>query len=185
MTDEINWQLQCHTDHPAKDVEEIAISAELSKSGKIWLRYHIDGNLNSISLPDPKDPERTDNLWHTTCCELFISVPEETAYGEYNLSPSSQWAAYQFSDFRKDAADMEIPDVPEIHLDASETHLALEAEFTLPERFTNKTLQTSFSVIVEEMDGTKSFWAVTHPPGKPEFHHRDCFSVFLEAKDAL
>ena len=183
MAESKSWRLQCHDHHPAKQIDGIEIFAELGPSGNIWLRYHIDGQLNALSLPDPAEPERMDNLWHTTCCELFIRIPGEDAYGEYNLSPSSRWAAYQFSDFRKDAADMEIPDDPEIHLDASETHLALEAEFTLPDRFVGQTLAASFSVIIEETDGTKSFWAVTHPAGEPEFHHRDCFSVTLEAKD--
>jgi hypothetical protein len=32
------------------------------------------------------------------------------------------------------------------------------------------------SAVLEEQDGTKSYWALAHPPGgKPDFHHPDCF----------
>ncbi|HMP45247.1 MAG TPA: DOMON-like domain-containing protein [Sphingopyxis sp.] len=42
----------------------------------------------------------------------------------------------------------------------------------------------ALSAIIEEKDGTKSYWALAHPPGKPDFHHPDCFALTLEAPDA-
>jgi hypothetical protein len=39
------------------------------------------------------------------------------------------------------------------------------------------------SAIIEESDGTKSFWALAHPPGKPDFHHPDCFTLELPAAE--
>ena len=32
---------------------------------------------------------------------------------------------------------------------------------------------------IEEQDGRKSYWALAHPPGKPDFHHPDCFVLDL------
>jgi len=37
------------------------------------------------------------------------------------------------------------------------------------------------SAVIEETDGTKSYWALRHPPGKPDFHHPDCFALTLGA----
>ena len=37
------------------------------------------------------------------------------------------------------------------------------------------------SAVIEETDGTKSFWALRHPPGPPDFHHPDCFALTLPA----
>lgn len=37
------------------------------------------------------------------------------------------------------------------------------------------------SAVVEETDGTKSYWALRHPPGVPDFHHPDCFALELPA----
>ena len=35
------------------------------------------------------------------------------------------------------------------------------------------------SAVIEETDGTRSFWSLAHPPGKPDFHHRDSFALEL------
>ena len=36
------------------------------------------------------------------------------------------------------------------------------------------------SAVLEERDGTKSYWALAHPPGDtPDFHHEDCFAAQL------
>jgi hypothetical protein len=32
------------------------------------------------------------------------------------------------------------------------------------------------SALIEETSGRRSYWALTHPPGKPDFHHPDCFA---------
>lgn len=40
------------------------------------------------------------------------------------------------------------------------------------------------SAVIEEADGTLSYWALAHPAGKPDFHHPDCFVLELPAPDA-
>ena len=36
------------------------------------------------------------------------------------------------------------------------------------------------SAVLEEKDGTKSYWALAHPSGdKPDFHHPACFAARL------
>jgi hypothetical protein len=41
------------------------------------------------------------------------------------------------------------------------------------------TWRVGISAIVEEVDGSKSYWALAHPEGKPDFHHADCFTLEL------
>lgn len=41
----------------------------------------------------------------------------------------------------------------------------------------------AISAVIEETDGTKSYWALAHPPGRPDFHHSDCFALELAAPD--
>ena len=36
------------------------------------------------------------------------------------------------------------------------------------------------SMVIEELDGTKSYWALAHPPGAPDFHHPACFAHQVE-----
>jgi len=37
----------------------------------------------------------------------------------------------------------------------------------------------ALSAVIEEAKGNKSYWALVHPPGKPDFHHRDSFAYEL------
>ena len=39
--------------------------------------------------------------------------------------------------------------------------------------------QVGLSAVIEAKDGSRSYWALAHPPGKPDFHHRDCFALRL------
>ena len=32
------------------------------------------------------------------------------------------------------------------------------------------------AALIEDTSGRKSYWALAHPPGKPDFHHADCFA---------
>ena len=36
------------------------------------------------------------------------------------------------------------------------------------------------SAVIEEVSGNKSYWALAHPPGKPDFHQAHCFIHELE-----
>ena len=35
------------------------------------------------------------------------------------------------------------------------------------------------SAVIEEVDGTKSYWALAHAPGPPDFHNPACFAHHL------
>jgi len=37
------------------------------------------------------------------------------------------------------------------------------------------------AAVIEEASGRKSYWALAHPPGKPDFHHSDCFAHEIPA----
>jgi hypothetical protein len=36
--------------------------------------------------------------------------------------------------------------------------------------------RVGLSAVIEDTSGRKSYWALAHPPGKPDFHHEDCFA---------
>src|SRR3546814_3736372 len=42
-----------------------------------------------------------------------------------------------------------------------------------PGIFPDNGAKLALSAVIEELDGTKSYWALAHPPGKPDFHHPD------------
>ncbi|HET9510952.1 MAG TPA: hypothetical protein VFO80_07330, partial [Sphingomonas sp.] len=39
----------------------------------------------------------------------------------------------------------------------------------------------ALTAVIEETDGTKSYWSLAHPPGAPDFHHPDCFALKVPA----
>jgi hypothetical protein len=165
------YRLICHPDTPAKAVESLGVKAEW-QAGLLWLRYHLECELEALAFPLPNESIRCDGLWNHSCFEAFIGG---AAYTEFNFSPSSQWAAYDFSGYRKDMRERIMECVPEIGLDVSESHFALEALFD-PAGLLGK---LALSAVIEETDGTKSYWALFHPPGKPDFHHPSCFTATL------
>jgi hypothetical protein len=36
------------------------------------------------------------------------------------------------------------------------------------------------TAVVEDAHGRRSYWALRHPAGGPDFHHRDGFALVLE-----
>src|SRR5690606_3136184 len=46
------------------------------------------------------ESQRQDDLWESTCFELFIGSLHETSYYELNFSPSYAWNAYHFTSER-------------------------------------------------------------------------------------
>lgn len=175
--------LSPHPLSPSHTVD--ALAGEWERSGaKIWLRYMLDIPLASLALPSPAERERANDLWKTTCFELFVRRPEEQSYAEFNFSPSSRWAAYAFAGYRDLLDNITMQDVPEIYLDAGDEWLNVEVTFTLPEPWAHAPLEIGLSAVIEEIDGTKSYWALAHPPeGPPDFHHPDCFALTLPAPE--
>ena len=50
--------------------------------------------------PDYESIRRADNLWLSTCFELFLAGESQPGYTEFNVSPSGAWNCYRFDDYR-------------------------------------------------------------------------------------
>ena len=175
-----NLSMECHPATLASTVRTVTVEYEIQPQGRLWLRYFVNGNTDSLVLPLSVEPKRTDGLWAATCFELFLRQPDSLIYFEFNFSPSSQWAAYRFTDYRTGMADWEIA-TPEILADASDTHYALEATISLP----NGNWDAALSAVIHERGDIKSYWGLRHPQGEPDFHHRDCFALKLAPPESL
>lgn len=173
--------LVCHPDTPASAITAVEVSFERHKEGALWVRYYVDGPDGSVELSTSENPCRTDGLWKTTCFEAFVRRPGSQGYIELNAAPSHQWAAYSFETYREGMAKLELAVNPNIGCDASATHFALELDVKLPDVWCQDAWSLALSAVIEEIDGTKSYWAIAHPSGMPDFHHPDCFTLQLEA----
>jgi hypothetical protein len=167
----------------AGPVARVTVEAERRDANQLWVRYCVEAPQDEIAIPEPADPAHTDLLWHHTCCEAFIRTPGSDPYIEFNFSPSSRWAAYSFDAFREGMADWPLDSDPVVIFASCDTGFVLEAKATIPDVF-NADWLLQISVIVEAADGQKSFWALRHKPGEPDFHHGDCFALLLPKDQA-
>ncbi|GAO39682.1 hypothetical protein SCH01S_38_00220 [Sphingomonas changbaiensis NBRC 104936] len=154
--------------------EPFSLEASVRRArGYLRLRYRLAGDLDTLSIPARAGPARRDNLWQHTCFEAFVATG--AGYLEFNFSPSTEWAAYRFSGYREGMEQLDIP-TPKLRVSRTDQALELTVEVALPEPAT----RLGLSAVVEEISGTKSYWALRHPPGdKPDFHHPDCFALEL------
>ncbi len=162
------------------------------------LAYIVIGKIDALALPPVTASERADELWRHTCFEAFAGAGPETGYYEFNLAPSTQWAAYRFDSYRSGmrlAAGIAKPQIaveahPERYIYILRASLELdhpqEAGENDAERGNDKRVKdkrtswrVGLSAVIEDAGGRRSYWALAHPPGKPDFHHPDCFTLEL------
>lgn len=140
----------------------------------IW--FGVGAPAERFVIPPASDPARADRLWQTTCFEAFLREASQDAYREYNFAPSSQWAVYDFASYREGMAKAEVGAPPYIRTEDNLTWWAMGATIAVE---ADKGWQLGLAAVLEERDGTKSYWALAHPADKPDFHHPDCFTARL------
>ena len=140
----------------------------------------MTGNIRAVRLPPVSAPLRTNGLWQATCFEAFVRASSAAGYCEFNFAPSTQWAAYAFDGYRSGMRDADLAAAPRIEIRSGpaqfELQVALNLDRLLPR---DAAWQLGISAVIEETDGRKSYWALAHAPGKPDFHHSDCFALEL------
>lgn len=153
---------------------------------EILLCYRVIG-AGELCTPPRVRSRRADKLWEITCFELFLHPAGSSAYYEFNFSPSSEWAAYAFDDYRFGMRTLDLildPCVhpePELEPEESANEFALEAEVDLAS-IAPGPLRMGLSAVIEEKNGSRSYWALVHPEGKADFHHPDSFALQLPAE---
>ena len=140
----------------------------------IW--FGVGAPASRFVIPEGRDGERRDELWKTTCFEAFLRPAGEERYQEWNFAPSGDWAAYDFSGYREDMAEAPVGAPPYIRMEDNLTWWTLGATIAVP---AGQKWELGLSAVLEEQDGSKSYWALAHPADKPDFHHRDCFAAKL------
>lgn len=170
------------TRHPATAapaVAAIAVALARQDDGALTLTYTLTGATPALLIPGPTTPGRADGLWRHTCCEAFVMAGAGPGYREFNFSPSGQWAAYAFTAYRAGGTDLAMP-APAIACRVHDDGLKLVARLpaaALPAG----SLRLGLSAVLEDTAGGISYWALRHPPGKPDFHHTDAFALALPA----
>jgi hypothetical protein len=176
--------LRLHPDSHCVAATGIEVDVARPRPGDLALRYVVTGGLADLLLPPVIAPTSADELWRHTCFEAFVRAAPGTTYFEFNFAPSTQWAAYRFSDYRSGmsvAGGIGAPGI-ETRSDGGsyELHVSLELQ-GLADLSGESAWWLGLSAAIEEAGGGMSYWALAHPPGKADFHHSDCFALELPA----
>lgn len=199
--------LHPHPETPCPPLNGIEVELVRVRPLTLQLRFVLIGNIRNVRLR-LREPAGGGELWRHTCFEAFVRVGEEESYLEYNLAPSGDFAAYRFDGYREGMApatdigssilDSQIRTEP---LDRDRRAVLKEAGFDTLERFepsffslktelsfpnsmglaVAEPWQIGLSTVIEERNGRKSYWALAHPPGDPDFHDPACFALQLPA----
>ena len=173
-------ELSPHRETPCDAVSSIAV--EVVRAGAaLSLRYLLTGDVAALAIPPVAASARADELWRHTCFEAFLAPDPGGGYFEFNLAPSTRWAAYAFAGYRDGMAPAAFAP-PRIVVAASEATLELAAQLNLAApALPPGPCRLALSAVIEAGSGAKSYWALAHPPGKPDFHHRSSFAYVLPA----
>lgn len=176
--------LVCHPAVAAPAIRHLGVAVRCLVAGQLELAYRLQGDFSGLRVPAPAAPRRADGLWKHSCFEAFVRSAGQAAYLEFNFSPSGEWAAYRFANYRQPAPGAEIPQ-PAMTVQRTADELVLEAVISLGDmRVAGGALQIGLSAVIEAADGGLSYWALAHPSDKPDFHHPESFALSLAMDDA-
>ena len=170
--------LACHPQTPSRAVRGIDAVVDMAPGHSLILAFALEGDLAGLRIPESRAPRRTDGLWRHTCFEAFVMARDGVAYREFNLSPSGEWAVHAFSNYRE-GGEPESGSPPVIGVHRTLNRLELDAKIPLEYLPPGRLLRMGLSAVVEEVGGELTYWALRHPPGRPDFHHVDGFAFQL------
>ncbi|MEP9357206.1 DOMON-like domain-containing protein [Sphingomonas sp. KR3-1] len=152
------WQRTCF-ELFLRDPESGAyLEFNFSPSGE-WAAYRFDGyraGMRPLELADP---------WITSTDRDQFNAGMGAHLAALGLDPASIGTLLS-------TPMPEIPGAP-----AAPAQYVLNAHLEDPALGAAKTWQLGISAVIEEADGTKSYWALAHPEGKPDFHADACFAL--------
>ncbi len=167
-------ELRPHPAHPCDAIRRFEAAIESrSLPATLQLRFRIEGDVGRLRLPPPAAARRRDGLWQHSCFEVFLRPDASDSYHEFNFAPSGDWAAYRYGARRAERSLPELPTAPA----AQCSRLAQSCEVTadirigeIPELACARAIHAALAAVVETTAGKRSYWALAHGGGDPDFH---------------
>lgn len=160
--------LERHPDAACEALLGIEACVTSNAAGGLRVAYVLEGEIERLRIPAPRRARVAERLWQHTCCEIFIARRGAAGYREFDLSPSGEWAAYEFTRYREGHLLDDSSLSPGIVVRNGPRQLRLSASLPVTYR---QELLIGLAAVIEEKSGALSYWALRHAPGKPDFHH--------------
>ena len=157
------------------------IEVEIARpaGGSLFLSYTVTGAIGDLLLPPIAAPSRTDELWRHTCFEAFVMDTASEGYYEFNLAPSTQWAAYRFDRYRSGMHAATEIEPPQIVVHRRRITIRYAPHFRCRTGSAIALCALASPQRSRRETATLPYWALAHPPGAPDFHHADGFALEL------
>ncbi len=172
--------LSAHPSTPNDAVRRCGVQLRAEEPDILVFHYSLDADMSRMRVPLSGAGGRAAGLWRHTCFEAFIAPANAPGYYEFNFSPSLDWAIYRFSGYREAMSPAEIGQPPKISVRRGEDGLEFRSAVRL-ERLADLRdaphLRIALAAVIEDENGRLSYWALRHPPGKPDFHHPNGFAL--------
>ena len=149
------------------------------KPRSIEISYDLS-EINEILIPQKKVLVRENELWKSTCMELFLKDAKESNYKELNVSLDGKWNAYEFSCYRTEMKKSRSVIVSEVK--SLDTNI-FWVRFEFRDKLASQLLINPASVI-KNIDEGVTYFAPAHQEG-PDFHSFDSSAHFCLSEDFL
>lgn len=162
---------------PGQDSGGINIQGGIKRTDQtIMLSFLLQGNLSDLILPATAKRKRCDNLWQSTCLEMFWAEEGGKNYWELNLAPNGAWNVYAFTDYRTGMCQEDRIAEPLVKINRTAESFSLTAKLEISSLHAdNAPLRVGVSGVLKHRDSRLSYWALAHPAEKPDFHAPQTF----------
>jgi hypothetical protein len=175
--------LACHPSTPCSYIRSVSAHADWTSGERLTLGYRVEGDIDQLQLPAPRQSAPAHGLWQHTCFEAFVKRGHARAYLELNFSPSTEWAIYGFDDYRRGMRPREPQHPPRIVCRRAETVFETDVDIRLGDLLAEHArgggLRLGVACVLEDRHGQLSYWAVVHSTERADFHHPDSFTLPL------
>ncbi len=162
--------------------DAVRVSGTARRDGAtLELAWRLEGPDSAFSIPvAAADPKRATELWEQTCFELFLAAPGRAGYREFNLSPAGHWNVFRFAAYRSGMAEEEaFVALPfSVSWQPGSCRVAARIDMTCLDWGGDPWL-LGIATVVAEPTGRLSYWALSHPGPRPDFHHPGAFGLQL------
>lgn len=167
-------ELRSHPRHPCDAIRRLEVAVEpQSLPATLQIHYRIEGDVGRLCLPPAGTARRRDGLWHHSCFEAFLRPDASDSYHEFNFAPCGDWAAYRFEARRAQRSLPEFCTPPSTQISRLAESYELTAEVPIgavPELACAGALHAALTAVIETTAGERSYWAMAHGGGEPDFH---------------
>ena len=157
---------------------------------ELQLSFFIEDKENQIEDFYPLEPGekkslifKDENLWKTTCFEIFFKNSNSADYYEFNFNSKAEWNLYYFSSYRERVSTFrnELIVMSQNQTDSGKRQLLFRFNIG---KLVNLKLPCQINLAaILKINSEISYWSQKHNNVKPDFHDANNFILVLNSNE--